>query len=111
MAVEGSGSEVVHLDDISAEVALDPLGIGPATLTLTMTDPAGEPTEGFEAPRVSLSTEEVDLGEVALTNQGPGIYSGEVVLPTGGDWKVQVSLRTTEFDNPVRSVVLEVPAG
>jgi copper transport protein len=110
-AVEASGSEVVRLDDISAEVVLDPLGIGPATLTLTMTDPAGEPTEGFEAPRVSLSTEEVDLGEVALTNQGPGVYSGDVVLPTGGDWKVQVSLRTTEFDNPVRSVVLEVPAG
>ncbi len=60
---------------------------------------------------VSLSTEEVDLGEVALTNQGPGVYAGDVVLPTGGDWKVQVSLRTTEFDNPVRSVVLEVPAG
>ena len=111
VAVEQSGSEVVRLDDISAEVLLDPLGIGPATLTLTMTDPAGEPTEGFEAPRVSLSTEEIDLGEVALTNQGPGVYSGEVVLPTGGDWKVQVSLRTTEFDNPVRSVVLEVPAG
>lgn len=111
VAVEESGSEVVVLDDVSAEVALDPLGIGPATLTLTMTDAAGEPTEGFEAPRVSLSTEEVDLGEVALTNQGPGIYAGEVVLPTGGDWKVQVSLRTTEFDNPVRTVVLEVPAG
>ncbi|GAA1435048.1 copper resistance protein CopC [Mycobacterium cookii] len=111
VAVEQSGSEVVRLDDISAEVVLDPLGIGPATLTLTMTDPAGEPAEGFEAPRVSLSTEETDLGEVALTNQGPGVYSGEVVLPTGGDWKVQVSLRTTEFDNPVRSVVLEVPAG
>ena len=111
VAVEESGSEVVVLDNISAEVALDPLGIGPATLTLTMTDAVGEPTEGFEAPRVSLSTEEVDLGEVALTNQGPGIYSGDVVLPTGGDWKVQVSLRTTEFDNPVRSVVLEVPAG
>lgn len=110
-AVEESGSEVVVLDDISAEVALDPLGIGPATLTLTMTDAAGEPTEGFEAPRVSLATEEVDLGEVALTNQGPGVYAGDVVLPTGGDWKVQVSLRTTEFDNPVRSVVLEVPAG
>lgn len=110
-AVEESGSEVVVLDDISAEVALDPLGIGPATLTLTMTDAAGEPTEGFEAPRVSLATEEVDLGEVALTNQGPGVYAGDVVLPTGGAWKVQVSLRTTEFDNPVRSVVLEVPAG
>ncbi len=54
VAVERSGSEVVVLDDIFAEVVLDPLGIGPTTLTLTMTDPAGEPAEGFEAPRVPV---------------------------------------------------------
>ena len=74
-----------QLDDITAEVALDPLGVGPATVTITMTDDAGEPAEGFEAPRLSLSTDDVDLGEVALTNLGPGIYAGDVVLPTHGD--------------------------
>ncbi len=104
-----TGSETVRLDDISAEVVLEPLGVGPATLTLTMTDEAGQPAEGFEAPRMSLSTDGVDLGAVLLTNLGPGIYSGDVVLPTAGDWEVQVSLRTTEFDNPVRTVTFEVP--
>ena len=104
-----TGSETVRLDDISAEVVLEPLGVGPATLTLTMTDEAGQPAEGFEAPRMSLSTDGVDLGAVLLTNLGPGIYSGDVVLPTAGDWEVQVSLRTTEFDNPVRTVAFEVP--
>ena len=74
-----------------------------------MTDDAGQPAEGFEAPRMSLSTEDVDLGAVSLTNLGPGIYSGEVVLPTAGTWEVQVSLRTSEFDDPVRTVTFEVP--
>ena len=108
-AAASSGSERVQLDEIAAEVTLDPLGVGPATLTLTMTDDAGQPAEGFEAPRMSLSTEGVDLGAVSLTNLGPGIYSGQVVLPTAGTWEVQVSLRTSEFDNPVRTVTFDVP--
>jgi copper transport protein len=46
---------------------------------------------------------------VELRNLGPGLYSGDLVLPTSGTWEAQVSLRTTEFDNPVKTVVLEVP--
>ena len=108
-AARTTGSETVGLDDITAEVTLAPLGVGPATLTLTMTDDAGQPAEGHEAPRMSLSTDGVDLGAVSLTNLGPGVYSGDVVLPTSGTWEVQVSLRTTEFDNPVRTVSFDVP--
>ena len=106
---EAPAGETAQLDDISAEVTLDPLGVGPSTVTITMTDDSGEPAEGFEAPRISLSTTGVDLGEVSVLNQGPGTYSADVVLPTTGTWKVQVSLRTTEFDNPVRTVELVVP--
>ena len=104
-----TGSRSVQLGGITAEVALDPLGVGPSTVTITMTDRAGEPAEGYEPPRVSLSTSDVDLGEVVLRNLGPGTYAGDVVLPTTGEWRVRVSLRTSEFDNPVRTVDLEVP--
>lgn len=104
----GAVEESLRLDDISALVTLDPADVGPATVTIEMTDEAGQPAEGHEAPRLSLSTTDVDLGVVALTNLGPGIYSGDLVIPTAGRWEVQVSLRTTEFDNPVRTVVLDV---
>ena len=104
-----TASQTIRLDDITAEVAVDPLGVGPSTVTITMTDEAGEPAEGFEAPRLALSTTDVDLGAVTLASLGPGIYAGDVVLPTSGEWKVQVSLRTTEFDNPVRTVRFDVP--
>ncbi|WP_210650540.1 copper resistance protein CopC [Nocardioides sp. SYSU D00065] len=101
--------QTVRLDAIIGEVSLEPLAVGPTTVTITMTDAAGEPAEGHEAPRLSLSGEEVDLGAVELRNLGPGIYAGDVVLPTDGTWTVQVSLRTTEFDNPVRTVTFDVP--
>lgn len=111
-AVEGAGEvaqEPVVLGQISARITLDPPAVGPATLTITMTDALGEPAEGYEAPRLSLKSDEVDIGEVQVASLGPGTYAGEVVLPTGGEWEVQVSLRTTEFDNPVRTVTFRVP--
>lgn len=111
-AVEDAGEgvrEPVQLGHISARIALDPPAVGPATLTITMTDAAGEVAEGYEAPRLSLRSDEVDLGEVQVASLGPGVYAGDVVLPTGGEWEVQVSLRTTEFDNPVRTVTFQVP--
>ncbi|RYC14891.1 copper resistance protein CopC [Nocardioides zhouii] len=106
----GTASRTVELVDISAVVTLDPPAVGPATITLEMTDAAGEPAEGYEAPRLRLrlSTGDVDLGDVVLSNLGPGVYAGDVVLPTAGTWEVQVSLRTTEFDNPVKTVELDV---
>ncbi|MFE7508244.1 copper resistance protein CopC [Promicromonospora sp. NPDC057488] len=112
VAAEGRGesaTESVRLDDVSARITLDPVAVGPATLTIEMTDPAGEPAEGFEAPRMSLASDEVELGELSLSSLGPGVYAGDVVLPTTGEWEVQVSLRTTEFDNPVRTVTFVVP--
>lgn len=113
VAVDGSGDagsaeQTVELGDLSGAVTLDPAGVGPATVTIELTDEAGRPAEGYEAPRLSLSTTDVDLGAVALTNLGPGTYSGDVVIPTAGEWEVQVSLRTTEFDNPVSTVTFEV---
>jgi copper transport protein len=104
-----SAGEPVLLGQISARIALDPPAVGPATLTITMTDALGKPAEGYEAPRLSLTSDDVDLGEVAVASLGPGVYAGDVVLPTGGEWEVQVSLRTTEFDNPVRTVTFRVP--
>jgi copper transport protein len=102
-------AQSVWLGGIVAEVGFDPLAVGPTTVTITMTDPDGVPAEGFAAPRISLSAADLDLGEVALRNIGPGVYTGDVVLPTGGTWEAQVSLRTTEFDNPVKTLELEVP--
>jgi len=81
---------------------------GPSTVTLELFDSAGRPTEGYAAPRATLSAGTLDLSDVALQNVGPGVYAGEVVFPAPGRWELQVSLRTGEFDNPVESVSFTV---
>jgi copper transport protein len=96
------------LDLIGAKATVASPATGPSALTLELVDAAGEPTEGYEQPRVSFSAGELDLGEVALQNVGPGVYSGQVVFPSAGTWRLQISLRTGEFDNPVASVTFPV---
>ena len=87
---------------------LSPLTTGPVTVTIETRDAAGEFVEGLEAPKAALSSGEVDLGAMELTNIGPGTYTGEAVLPTPGIWRLQVSLRVTEFDNPVSVLEFDV---
>ena len=50
----------------------------------------------------------VDLGIVPAVPVGAGTYSAEVTVPAPGTWRVQVSLRATEFDNPVVTLSFEV---
>ena len=77
---------------------------GPSAVTLELVDAAGRPTEGYAAPRASLSTDELDLGDLPLQNVGPGVYTAQVVFPTAGAWDLQVSLRTSEFVSSARAL-------
>ncbi|HWJ11175.1 MAG TPA: hypothetical protein VNS46_17480 [Nocardioides sp.] len=43
----------------------------------------------------------------APLSRGPGVYSASAVLPSAGDWELQVSLPSSEFESPV--VVLDLP--
>jgi copper transport protein len=96
------------LGDVAVRATMSPAATGPSTVTIAMTDSAGEPFEGFEAPRARLSSDQVDLGDVPVQSVAPGTYSAEVVLPSAGTWELQVSLRTTEFENPVTTLEFTV---
>jgi copper transport protein len=102
------GVQTAVLGDVDVRARLAPLAAGPNAVTLELRDRAGEPFEGFDAPRARLASDEVDLGPVELTNIGPGSYSADVVLPSPGTWRLQVSLRTSEFDNPVTTLEFRV---
>ena len=95
------GPQVAMLGDVKVLATVSPQTIGPNTVTIQLFDSAGAPTEFFEPPRPSLSTDEVDLGAVPVTSEVAGTYSAQVVLPSPGTWRLQVSLRTSKFDNPV----------
>lgn len=104
------GVQTATLGDVDLQAGLTPLATGPNAVTVELRDASGEPFEGFEAPRARLASQDVDLGPVDLTNVGPGSYRADVVLPSAGTWRLQVSLRTSEFDNPVTTVEFRVDA-
>lgn len=101
-----SGSAL--LGGLTVRGSLAPPRTGPGTVTVEITDATGEPTEGLEAPRLRLSSGDVDLGTLPATSLGPGVYSAPVVVPSAGTWQLQVSLRISEFENPVAVIELEV---
>ena len=100
-----------RLGAVEVQATVTPLTRGPNAVRLELRDPTGEPFEGLEAPQARLSSGSVDLGAVTLVNEGPGVYTARVVLPSSGTWQLQVSLRTTEFDNPVTTLPLVVSDG
>lgn len=96
------------LGDVAVRATMAPAATGPSTVTIAMSDSGGEPFEGFEAPRARLSSAEVELGDVPVQSVAPGTYSAQVVLPSPGTWRLQVSLRVTEFENPVTTLEFTV---
>ncbi|GEM00335.1 copper resistance CopC/CopD family protein [Cellulomonas terrae] len=107
---ERNSVQTATLGDVAVLARLAPLTPGPNAVTLELTDSSGAPFEGYEAPRARLASDDVDLGPVELTNVGPGSYAADVVVPSPGTWRLQVSLRTSEFDNPVTTVEFQVDA-
>ncbi|WP_245156066.1 CopD family protein [Nocardioides sp. 503] len=95
------GPQVAPLDDVTVEAELSPQAVGPTTLTLRLRDSTGAPAVFYEPPRARLFSEQVDLGTVPLTSTVAGTHTAQLVLPSPGTWRLQVSLRTGEFDNPV----------
>ncbi len=100
--------ESTPIGDYKVLITLDPGARGPNTLALQIQDQAGEPLDLFAAPDVSVSNESVDLGSLVLSPVGAGTYTAPVVFPASGAWEAQVSLRESEFDNPVSIVDLDV---
>jgi copper transport protein len=100
-AATSPGTRTTTLGDVRVEAGLAPLRRGSNTITLRLRSAAGEPTEGVAPPVVRLSSDRAALGAVPLKQVSPGFYTAQVTLPAGGTWRMQVSLRVTEFANPV----------
>lgn len=103
------GTQTTTLGDIEVRATITPLTRGPNTVTIQLLSASGEPTEGVAPPVLRLATDRLVLGEVPLTQAVAGTYTAEVVLPSGGTWRMQVSLRVSEFANPVGELEFLVP--
>ncbi len=103
----GVGSSIAG--DLRVLAVMDPQERGSNVLLIQVQDIEGEPYDPPTLPEVSLRTAGLDLGEVQVAAITGGTYRGEVVLPRGGVWEVQVSIRLSRFESPVTTIRLEVP--
>lgn len=99
---QGNGIKVV--------ATVRPATVGRNELLIQVQDGAGEPIEPYADPEVSLSEGDVGLGDQRLVNVGSGTYRSTVLIPKPGSWRVAVSVRTSEFDNPVVTLTVPVKA-
>lgn len=110
----GSVEPAVHTaalgDDLEVRATLASPVPGPSTVTVELLDANGEPTEGIEAPRVRLASDQVNLGTLPVESVAPGTYAAQAILPTAGRWRLHVSLRVGEFENPVAILEFTVRA-
>jgi len=96
--------QTVRLGDLTLVVTLTPRRQGQNTVVIELRSPTGEPLAPGRPPVVSLRSTNVQLGSMEITRTRAGTFAAEVVLPSPGQWKVQVSQRRSAFENPVASV-------
>lgn len=83
---------------------VEPGRVGSNEVLLQVQDLAGEPLEPFAAPTLVPVHGDLSLGEQGLQNIGSGTYAAKIVVPRPGTWELKVSVRLSEFDNPVIAV-------
>ncbi|RNL61277.1 copper resistance protein CopC [Nocardioides marmoriginsengisoli] len=89
---------------------LKPATVGKNTILFQVQDLAGNPMEPSAVPGLNATSGQLSLGEQEVTNVDSGTYAATVVLPRAGTWDVQVSVRMSEFENPVVTVKVPVAA-
>ena len=90
-AAAGQGTVRMRLDNVT---------VGTTGFRLEVLNAAGDPAETYAEPRVRATTEGLDL-DVSLTPESNGVWGGTMTLPQPGEWTMEVSVRLSEFENPV----------
>ncbi|WP_082599506.1 FixH family protein [Nocardioides sp. Root151] len=96
----GSPVAEASASEHTLRMTLDSVVTGTTGFRLEVLDEAGTPVTPYADPRVRATTDGLDLA-LDLTPDGRGRWRGTVTLPKPGEWKVEVSVRLSEFENPV----------
>lgn len=96
----GGLSLSLALGDLTAQVALEPGGVGPNTASIQITDAAGQPLEPLEVTlRLSSPALGIEPFERAAERTGPGAWrADDVVIGAAGVWRVDLDVLVTDFE-------------
>lgn len=108
-AAGASATLTATASDVRVVAHVRPQRAGRNTIVVQLQDATGQPLEPYAAPTVSISSEGLDLGSRPLTSIASGTYRLQAVIPTSGQWELQVSVRTSAFDNPVLTLPMPIP--
>ncbi len=103
-----TGVQDARLADVEVFAVMSPRRAGPNTVLVQLQDEAGEPVIPPRPPELELRSGQIDLGTVPLENTDAGTYRAYVLLPQGGTWEAQVSLRLSRFESPVTTLRFQV---
>ena len=86
------------MDDVRLSAVLGPGTVGQNTIRLRIQDLQGAPRDPMGPPSISVMSERMSLGSRPVRRVGPGRYVAMALIPTSGEWRVVVDVRTGEFD-------------
>jgi copper transport protein len=96
-------------DGGSAQLRLVPAAPGHNEVQLTVRDAAGQPRAIPEAVlRASLDSRGLGPFDVPLRSTGPGVFTGQAALPFPGEWRLDLTVRTSDVDAYVLSTTMRV---
>lgn len=94
----------------TVDVRLAPASTGQNELTVTVRDPAGSTVRVPEVTaNMTLRTRGLGPLPVHLAQHKHGVFTGTVTVPLSGQWRLDISVRTTAFDE--HTLTTEVPIG
>jgi copper transport protein len=91
-------------------VLVDPAWVGRNRVVVEVVDRTFEPWDVPEV-RAALVAADGDLEPMSLdlTRSGPGVYKGgEVWIPFAGQWRLTITVRSTEIDSTTVDVTVPV---
>ncbi len=105
------GTLTAVVGNANATMIVTPARRGTNSLQLTIVDASGVPLSLAETPELSVALPRYDLGPFKhpLSMTGTGTYEAAVDFPLKGTWTVTLSVRLSEFENPVVTRKIVIP--
>lgn len=93
-----------------ATVQLTPRRVGVNSLELTIVDANRRPVEPLTPPelRITLPAGEIGPLDRQLSQTGPGRYESITEFPLPGDWIIEISVRTSKYENPIARIPVTI---